>query len=84
MFKKGHQLQIFVDYQEALSLDYKDLTTNALDSRLTTSLKLNGNQQITFVYNSFFYKENEIEVVQPQIEEEFHFETLSLDDFLTN
>lgn len=84
LFKKGHQLQIFIDYQEALSLDYKDLTTNALDSRLTTSLKLNGNQQITFVYNSFFYKENEIEVVQPQIEEEFHFETLSLDDFLTN
>ena len=49
---------------------------------LSTTLKIPTNQQITFVYSSFYYKEENVQVVETFVQEELQFETLSLDDFL--
>ena len=84
LFKKDHQIQLFIDYQESSIFEFKGTPTNGLDSRLINTVKLNPTQQITFVHNSFLYKAEDMEIVQMQIQEEIHFETLSLDDFLTN
>ena len=76
--KKEHYLQLFNQNDEIMKVEYKELPTQGLDTRLTTTNK----QKITFVYNSFFNKEEDMEIVQVLDEPEVHFETLSLDDFL--
>lgn len=82
LLKKDQYLQIMVDCQEFMRIDSKEVGFNALDSRLSTTLKIPANQQITFVYSSFYYKEENVQVVETFVQEELQFETLSLDDFL--
>ena len=82
LLKKDQYLQIMVDCQDFMRIEAKEVGYNALDSRLSTNLKVPASQQITFVYSSFYYKEENVQVVETFIQEEIQFETLSLDDFL--
>lgn len=82
LFNKNHYLQMIVDHEDFMRFEPKNISTNSIDSRLSTSIKLETKQNITFIYNSYFYKEEDLQVIIKQEEPEVHFETLSLDDFL--